>query len=272
MKAFDCNGFAALSHLVEVEYLQIFSYLEKIQHEFLHNESKFRSKEYLRKWPSDALHWWSRCWEYPYVLYHLKEFKKGKGTLKVIDLGSGVTFFPFAVAREGIDVLAVDVDSIIERDLIEATKHVSFFPGSLQVVVSDGGSLPLEDEELDAAYCISVLEHLENIEEVIGELHRALKKNGILVLTIDVDVTGDATIGPDKFYRIVNSLKMLFKGCCDEKLIHPQDMLTSARSPYPMIPESGHFLELKGTIKSLLGRPRRERSILACYGAVYKKV
>src|SRR5215213_8923717 len=94
---FDRGGLAALSDLKTPEWRELFERLEKDQAEFQASDSQFRSSEY--KWPRDPLHTWSRVWEYPYAYHHLTRRLAASPARAphVVDFGSGVTFFPFAV-------------------------------------------------------------------------------------------------------------------------------------------------------------------------------
>lgn len=51
-------------------------------------------------------------------------------------------------------------------------------------VYYDGHTLPFEAEHFDVILSTQVLEHVEDFEEIFGELVRVLKKNGILILTV----------------------------------------------------------------------------------------
>lgn len=54
--------------------------------------------------------------------------------------------------------------------------------------VEDARSMSWEDETFDRVYCISVLEHMDNREEVmkaISEIWRVLKKGGLAAITYD---------------------------------------------------------------------------------------
>ena len=101
---FERSGYASLDDFEAESWKSTFSKLERLQEKFLSNESDFRSEDYT--WPRDALHSWSRVWEYPYVFANLKSWQAhmlGSGLLKVLDFGSGVTFLPFALAAEGFE-------------------------------------------------------------------------------------------------------------------------------------------------------------------------
>src|SRR5579864_9488916 len=93
---FDRNGLAKLSDIHSIEWQSSFQYLEKSQDEFRAKEKTFRSPEYI--WPRDPLHCWSRIWEYPYVYRNIQNLAAGS-PFRIADIGSGVTFFPFVVAK-----------------------------------------------------------------------------------------------------------------------------------------------------------------------------
>lgn len=275
MNCFEQNGLAALSYVMTTECEDLFRSLEKQQTEFLAKEDGFRSEEYARKWPSDALHWWSRCWEYPFVMYHIKKLQQGQEKLKVLDFGSGVTFFSIAVARENFDVHAFDVDPLVAQDLSAAVNLVSPLPGTVSVSIGDGDTIPNADASIDILYSISVLEHLDNVDGVISEVHRVLKPGGHFILTMDVDVQGAVSIGSDKFYAILQSLQCKFEPVFGHGIVHPQDLLTSNRSPYPMgagAEDAGAFAQVKSFMRKLITCNEVEASELGCFCGVFRKM
>src|SRR5207302_5688920 len=114
-RGFARSGLATLSDLKTPLWRELFDILEHQQADFLAYESLFRSPSY--KWPSDALHNWSRVWEYPYVYENLKRWLLVHNTCEpiiVADIGSGVTFFPFSIARLGCRSICSDIDPVCE--------------------------------------------------------------------------------------------------------------------------------------------------------------
>jgi SAM-dependent methyltransferase len=259
---FDRSGIASLSHVVSPHCREIISHLEKQQEAFLKCENRFRSTEY--KWPRDPLHNWSRVWEYPYVYHHLQEFYSklsGSGTLQVVDLGSGVTFFPFSVARLGYHVRCTDIDPICETDLARAIRLTDCKPGRADFHLIQGETLPFTDGEIDVVYCISVIEHIVRFEDTVDEIVRILKPGGILLLTVDLDIRGDSQLGVAEYRRLMNKIKQHFDLIYPETTIHPADVLTSCNGPYGYrerrgLPRVKFFLKQE-IIKPLLGKSPR---------------
>lgn len=53
-----------------------------------------------------------------------------------------------------------------------------------KIEVGDAENLPFQDENFDKVYCTEVLEHVLHPEKVISEIHRVLKSDGVLVVTV----------------------------------------------------------------------------------------
>lgn len=47
----------------------------------------------------------------------------------------------------------------------------------------DGKTIPVENDSFDSVLSSEVFEHVFNLEEVLGELHRVLKKGGVILIT-----------------------------------------------------------------------------------------
>ncbi len=254
---FDRSGIAALSDLETEEHRKLFFYLENEQKQFLEAQDNFRSKEY--KWPLDPLHTWSRVWEYPYVYHHLKKWLSGysnKAMAHVVDLGSGVTFFPFSIARLRTRVVCSDIDPICGKDIYNARRYIPSEPGGIDFrLIKD--DLPFKDQEVDAVYCISVLEHIETYERTVSEIARILKPGGLLILTIDLDLRGDFAMGVVAHQRLTMQLKRYFRYLYPETTVHPSDILHSCSGPYALKKLQGLRLArfgIKQKLKPLLGK------------------
>lgn len=272
---FNRSGLAALSDLQTPEWRQLFEPLEKEQAAFLEKDAQFRSQEY--KWPRDPLHEWSRRWEYPYVFYHLKSLRTTfnvKFVPHLADIGSGVTFFPFSVARLGYRVTCCDIDPVCETDLTRAIRLTSAGSGCVGFRRTDGMYLPFGDAELDAVYCISVLEHVANCAGLVHEIARILKPNGLFLLTFDLDTGLQIGLDVKEHRQLQESLVKHFDYLFPQTTIHPDDVLKCSRWPYGAThpPEIELLLSFvkQWLVKPLLGRPpiRLKEQFLASQGVV----
>jgi 2-polyprenyl-3-methyl-5-hydroxy-6-metoxy-1,4-benzoquinol methylase len=233
MEWFNRSGVGSVSDLQDNDFRKTFNELEKWQKDFLSESPKFLSKDYI--WPKDPFHTWSRVWEYPFIYSNIISIynnNKNNTALNIVDVGSGVTFFPFALAASGMDIYCTDFDPIIERDLQLAIKTFNHQSGKISFKKTDGVTLPFEDNSIDIIYCISVLEHIPIFENTVLEMQRILKPDGKLFLTIDLDLRGDHDIGIQRYYELKKELGKYFNFYKIEKTIHPKDILTSLNSPY----------------------------------------
>ncbi|MDF1562239.1 MAG: class I SAM-dependent methyltransferase [Deltaproteobacteria bacterium] len=252
---FERSGLAALSDLETPAWREVLAELERQQEAFLERESSFRSPDY--RWPRDSLHTWSRVWEYPYAHAQLRAHlvgKEGGERSRVVDLGSGVTFFPFAVARLGYRVSCLDVDPICARDLERAAACVESGPGEVEFRLIEGERLPFDDEAVDAVYCISVLEHIPDFEGTVREIARILRPGGKLVVTFDLDVRGDSEIGLEAHRRLLGVLLAHFELHWPEVSVHPADLLQTTNGPYPL-PTTPPLQHLRGFVKQRIVKP-----------------
>lgn len=227
------SGLARRSDLSSPLWKNLYHDLLTVHDQFNERGEQIFSANY--RWPRDPLHTWSRIWEYPYVLWHSRErYSQRQAPLKVADVGSGATFFPFTLARDGHDVACFDVDPECGRCLENAVSAMPAARGSVTFKIIDGTRLPIADGTLDLVYSISVLEHLSSWSGILHEIHRALVPGGRLVLTVDLDLRGDAAISSERFLALQEDIANWFVPIVPERVGHPRDLLTSRNSLYPL--------------------------------------
>jgi SAM-dependent methyltransferase len=277
---FDRSGLASLDDLSTPLWRSLFSRLESVQSEFL--AAAPHGPDY--PWPRDPLHSCIRVWEYPFVYHHLQSHSgnlSGHPLPQVVDLGSGATFFPFAVARLGWRVMAVDADSRATSSVDRAIGRMSADGGAVTSLLSDARSVALRAESVDCVYCVSVLEHVPNFEGVVSEVARILRPGGIFVLTFDVDLRGNCELGPAAYERLLNALQANFSPVYPEKAVHPLRVLTTDNSIYPLYASSStrdRLIEplrhsLHAAYNRLRGRQLPSGHVLAStYGACLRKL
>jgi SAM-dependent methyltransferase len=268
----DRCGLVSSDAFAEAGYGAAFAELERAQASFLSRESAFRSLEY--PWVSDALHEWSRCWEYVYARHHLRALG-GDAPGGVLDFGSGVTFFPFVLARDGWDVLCADDDPVVTRDLTAAAAVEPSGLGSVRALLA-AGALPLTDGSLDAAYSISVLEHMPDPLPALDELARVVRPGGVFVLTVDIDLSGRAALAPEPFAELLDACERYFVRAVPETTVHPLRVLDCFGGPFPrrraeQVP--GLMIRGKsGALRPLIGGPIADEPVrLACYAAAFTR-
>lgn len=150
-----------------------------------------RVADYSREWCADPFHAWSRGWEYPWAVKQLCRARlHNGGTLRLLDAGSGATFFPFFL-REFYTARVTCVDSapaVIAAlgDVEQALEAIRPRRPSLELADADIGALPHADGTFDAIVCISVLEHCPAPLAVLAELQRVTHSGGLVICTWDI--------------------------------------------------------------------------------------
>jgi len=132
--------------------------------------------------------YWSRQWEYPYVLANLPADGTGK---RILDAGCGYRFFAPLLAKRGFEVDTCDLDASIgpKYDEIAARHDIA-----IEFTQQDLATLSYADETFDFICCIGVLEHARDRAAIVRELRRCLKPGGMLLLTFGVSVHGEREI------------------------------------------------------------------------------
>jgi SAM-dependent methyltransferase len=256
---FDHCGLAALTDLRSEIWRGLWDELLREQERFLAREADFRSPAYA--WPRDALRNWSRVWEYPFAYHHVRKEQRLSGrALRILDVGSGVAFFPFATARLGNEVICVDVDPICVRDMKQAIEVVDAAPGRVGVRQSGGRDVPVPDGWADMIVCISVLEHVADRVALVEAMAAALRPNGLCLLSMDLDLRGDFELGPVEYRRVHDALALHFDPAFPTRTVHPAEMLRSTNGPYGFsLPPAWPLwrFRAKQWLRGAIGRSRR---------------
>jgi SAM-dependent methyltransferase len=154
------------------------------------NQQRFNWIEELSFKPS---YYASRLWEFPFAILSA-EIREG---MTVADVGCGNTPFTAYLAQIAgpKNVTGYDPD-YIESDAQEGHSHFGArksFIDSIGINFFKEGitGISAPNDYYDRVFCISVLEHIENIEtkqKGIKELVRILKPGGRLILTFDLGI------------------------------------------------------------------------------------
>jgi len=95
---------------------------------------------------------------------------------RVLDIGCGGGYASERMARLGMQVVAVDPS---RPSLEAAAEHAKLEGLAIDYRYGTGESLPVEDASFDVGFCCDVLEHVDDVQQVINEIYRALKPGGM---------------------------------------------------------------------------------------------
>jgi SAM-dependent methyltransferase len=140
-----------------------------------------------------ALNGWRILWRTvnDFSLWRLIEYPWATRALRlrpgdlVVDIGSGTSSYPHMLAKQGVDVVIVE----LERERVrwqQAKRRATARPGDGQLlaIVADATRLPIRDGAVRRIAAVSSLEHIPDHEAVGREIGRALAEGGLAVLTL----------------------------------------------------------------------------------------
>uniref|UniRef100_A0A7S4GHZ8 Methyltransferase type 11 domain-containing protein n=1 Tax=Eutreptiella gymnastica TaxID=73025 RepID=A0A7S4GHZ8_9EUGL len=131
-----------------------------------------------------SLLYWSREYEYVFHFSAIHRFLPDNGT--VFDLGCGVNFFMWALARS---VPSVRLHGLDNNPAFQAVlEDVAQMEGAaFTFKLADlERPLPAPSSSADVVYCVSVLEHMSEPMPLVREVDRVLRPGGVFVVTFDV--------------------------------------------------------------------------------------
>jgi 2-polyprenyl-6-hydroxyphenyl methylase/3-demethylubiquinone-9 3-methyltransferase len=95
--------------------------------------------------------------------------------LKVLDIGCGGGLACEFLAKLGANVSGIDLSlnsiKAAQEHAAKSNLHIDYQCGVAE-------NLPYDENTFDAVMCFDVLEHIEDLEKVISEAYRVLKRNG----------------------------------------------------------------------------------------------
>lgn len=186
---------------------ELFNKIETYAEEFQQDLKSTIENYYGKKWVLDSFHQWSRQYEYPFVYSKIKN--EAKNMEKILDAGSGFTFFPYLIstAFPNLEIHACDFDTKLKNLYTKANKT---YNTDIKFTACDMRNTPYSNESFNLIYCVSVLEHTDNYEEIIKEFHRILNKNGKFIVTFDISFDGLSEISLLKVEKFLESLNKYF--------------------------------------------------------------
>lgn len=110
------------------------------------------------------------------IIFSMTRFKRSD---IVLDAGCGVGLYAFEIEKKVKEVIGVDIESKKIKQAKELCKKAK---RRVRFEEKDLTRLNFKDN-FDKIICSDVIEHIKNYEEALKCLSKALKKNGLLVLT-----------------------------------------------------------------------------------------
>jgi 2-polyprenyl-6-hydroxyphenyl methylase / 3-demethylubiquinone-9 3-methyltransferase len=140
-------------------------------------------KNDLEFYDLNAERWWNEG-EKIYTLNSLNQprfeffdrFVSNWQDLKVLDVGCGGGFSCEFMAARGALVSGIDQSA---KCIQAAEKHTAVSGFKIDYRQATGEKIPYADATFDAVVCVDVLEHVEDVKQVIAEIQRILKPNGL---------------------------------------------------------------------------------------------
>ncbi len=140
-----------------------------------------------------ALNGWRILWETvnDFSLWRLIEYPWTTRALQlrrgdtVLDIGSGTSTYPHMLAREGVNVVVVELDAARvhwQQEKRQATARPG--DGAFLPLVADATKLPFRSATFQRISAVSSLEHIPNDEPVGQEIGRVLAPGGIVAMSL----------------------------------------------------------------------------------------
>lgn len=176
--------------------------------------------------------WWSRPYEYCWA----EQF--GVGDLEVLDAAAGISHpFKFWLAAHCAITHACDIDPRITdwhamqheiaEDLGEHALNLlqAADRSRLQLACASILDLPYPAQSMDRVFCLSVLEHLPQDEQIraLTEFRRVIKPDGLALITVDYPL-----VRPAFLHYALSVTHWMLAGPADFSL--PLDGLTTPNS------------------------------------------
>lgn len=119
-------------------------------------------------------------WEEKPTKHTLSLIKYIKKEDKILEIGCGSGRDLLFLKSKGFDIKGIDISKEALNKLKDKAKKANL---KVDVEYSDIESLPFKDNSFDVVYSINTL-HFVNIPKAIEEIHRVIKKQGIVYWSI----------------------------------------------------------------------------------------
>ena len=138
---------------------------------------------------------------------------------KVLDVGCGGGYTSEFLAKRGAIVSGLDLS---KRSIEAARQHASQTGLKIDYQQGSAEAIPYEDNSFDAVICVDVLEHINDLKQVVSEIHRVLRQNSMFFFDT-INRTLKSKIAVIWLMEVI--LKNIPRGAHDwEKFIKPEEL------------------------------------------------
>lgn len=107
---------------------------------------------------------------------------KGK---RILDVGCGIGDLSFRLAARGATVVGVELNEAKVAHAREVARKWNFSEDRLKFIAADVMKMEsLDLGQFDAVFCFALLEHVQDDQSLLKQMHRMLRPSGLLMLEV----------------------------------------------------------------------------------------
>lgn len=147
------------------------------------------------------------------TIEHLHRYAVANDFVKnkvVLDIASGEGYGSNILAKKALEVIGVDIDIESVKDANEKYKK-----NNLKFIVGNADNIPIESNSVDVVVSFETIEHHDKHDEMLLEIKRVLKKDGLLIMSSPDKEFYSDKIGQNNIYHIKELYFKEFKTLID---------------------------------------------------------
>lgn len=149
----------------------------------------------------------------------------------VLDVGCGNGAFLAFCARQGAELLYVDIDPEKVKETTQRIQDIAkrnFMP-----LVSDSNPLPIADNSVSKVMCLEVIEHVDDPESFLQELVRVGEPGAQYLLAVPDPVAEHVQekLAPSSYFEHPNHIRIIERDMF-EKMVSDSGLIVEKRTSY----------------------------------------
>jgi len=237
--------------------------MEMFSDEFVRSHASVLKHYYKEVWGGDLLHIMVRPWEYLYAFLRIEEaltrYTQSE-EIKVMDMGSGLTFFPFWLAHSHpkVRIMALDSDSSFDPLFKSILAEEKKYEDRVYYVDDDPITTKARREKFDIIYGISSIAQMTNYQKMIQNIKDLLNPGGTFVVTFELSIDHQHEVGEERALAFICELNKQF---CDVDTF-PVSISERIRIPEPMWSSTNIKRLTKAILKMWVPDKRAETTVV----------